>query len=87
MTNIDTVIYSAGIVLSDISDHCPVFLNYHNEPLDRNSRQELLIIQQITPQSIESFKIDIMNQSWSSVNEKKTANDAYDDFMKLFMRI
>lgn len=87
VTNIDTVIYSAGTVISDISDHCPVFLNYYNEPLDRNSRQELLIIQQITPQSIESFKIDIMNQSWSSVYEKKTANDAYDDFMKLFMCI
>lgn len=87
ITNIDTVIYSAGTITSDISDHCPVFMNYFCKPLDKGTRRVLPTIQHITSRSLEAFSLDISKQNWSSVFKEKNADNAYDAFIQTFRRI
>lgn len=87
ITNIDTLVHSAGTLTSDISDQCPVFMNYFCKPLDKEVRQVLHTIQHITSRGLEAFTLDISNQSWSSVFKQKNTYSSYDAFIHIFQCI
>ena len=78
-----------GILLSDITDHFPIF--HLAQLLESGSAQtvdEFIYIRKFTPKNIASFKNDLSTKDWSSVlsnDECLTAfNRFYDEFKKAY---
>ncbi len=81
--NIEDSIIS-GILINDISDHLPVFTIY-----DRNCRNITLAKKSQyrrvrTEQSINSFKNDLLTQSWDAIYQSNNIDSAYEEFLKIF---
>lgn len=87
ITDITTAVCSAGTIASDLSDHCPVFFVYRSSHVEKDVRSRPQIVQRVTQDRLESFKLDIMNHDWSSVFHKNNVNDAYSVFIQAFVRI
>lgn len=76
----------SGILISDISDHLPVFTVFdsdckpHQEPLSKFKRSR-------SEESLNVFKNDLFVQNWDGVYDKSNVHDAYDEFMRIFKQL
>lgn len=83
ITNINTIVRSAGTISSDISDHLPIFFCFQTRDLSR-SVGRLVTFQAITDCQLRSFRSTVMQTDWTSVFSKQCVNEAYDDFINIF---
>lgn len=87
ITHIDTYVSQAGTIVSDVSDHCPVFMSYNLEMHDSNDRDEPFTMQYVSDEALESFMHDISAHDWSPLFNISDANIAYGEFIKAFEQI
>lgn len=85
VTNIDTTVYNSGTIVSDISDHCPVFMAYSTHSPKSIKQKQSFIAQHITQNGLQAFQQDILSQDWSPVTNKMDVNDAYNEFITRFV--
>lgn len=76
----------SGILLSDITDHLPVFATIQNTT--KAKIQNYPEIQKLrrnkTPEAVEALKEDLGKQNWNVVYIHDDPNDAYDEFVSIF---
>lgn len=77
----------SGLLISDITDHLPVFLlvkgRYRENSLNRPKQYRRLR----SNESINLFKDDLINQKWDTIYENNNVNSAYEMFMKIFCKL
>ena len=80
-----------AIILSDISDHLPIVHVFDTNIFykNRNANETTVSCQRIYSKTdIDAFKNVVKNISWEEVlNEPKDPEKAFDEFLKLFMKI
>lgn len=84
IVDISTTVCNTGTLVSDISDHCPIFLIYTDDSKKTADACQQFTYQRITQASLEQFKNDVMNHNWSHVLNKTDANKAYNEFIRAF---
>ena len=80
-----------AIIFSDISDHLPIVHVFDTNIFykNRNANETTVSCQRIySKTNIDAFKNAVKNISWEEVlNEPKDPEKAFDEFLKLFMKI
>ena len=72
----------SGIVLSDISDHYPVFTLFSRNPITtKNYTKESF--RRITPNNLANFKNDLSTVDWSEVYNAENTNLSFNKFMQI----
>lgn len=87
LTNVETKILTVGTLSCDISDHCPIFCIYNTDINKNNELGDVFTFQSITELGLALFKLEVERYDWSSVFEKTTADDAYNCFLEIFLRL
>ena len=88
--NIFTNIYSddikSGILVTDVSDHLPIFVIYGLNNLEKIDKEmsEIRLIRQVNEESITAFKSCLTKQNWSTLFEETDVNAAYNTFLETF---
>ena len=77
---------TCGILFNDISDHLPIFaLCEYN--IKRNIVKEFQHIRKITEDTLASLSNELSQQSWDNVLNINHVNQAYDNFLYMFIDI
>ena len=66
--------YSAGVILSDISDHFPCLFSLQNENI-KESKPKLFCSRKLTDENIFKVNNDLLHQDWSTL-ESMEINEA-----------
>ena len=74
----------SGPLISDISDHLPVFTIYDNDYKTNLLDNKTVYRRVRTEVSITAFKNNLMEQNWDILYNSNNINSAYDDFLKTF---
>ena len=74
-----------GILYSDISDHLPIFVISPTIQLLKHESMKYIYIRKETDANIQSFRADLLSESWVDVFNLVVANDAYDIFLNKLM--
>ena len=74
----------SGLLISDISDHLPVFIVYDNDYKTNLPDNKTVYRRVRTEVSITAFRNDLMAQNWDIVYSSNNINSAYDDFLEIF---
>lgn len=78
----------AGLLITDISDHLPVFAVFQNVfKVNSRSIYESRIVRHRTPEAIEVFKEELGRQNWDDVYSYENPNEAYDIFLEKILNI
>lgn len=85
IVNRDTAITTAGTISYDISDHCPVFVIYVTSTTYKRNQEAGSVYRRITCADMDSFRSRILNQDWSSIYALNNPNDAYNEFLLIFL--
>ena len=72
----------SGIVLSDLSDHYPVFTLFSRDPKTTKHTSEETV-RKITPNKIADLKNDLSTVDWSEVYNVKDTNLSFNKFMQI----
>ncbi len=77
----------SGLLISDISDHLPVFTVY-----DNNYKRNQLDVKQDyrrvrTEKYMNAFKSDLLPQDWGVVYKENNIDNAYNIFKKIFISL
>ncbi|XP_061127169.1 uncharacterized protein LOC133147269 [Syngnathus typhle] len=77
----------SGLLVSDISDHLPVFMGFDDnyKIIQLARKQEYRRIK--TEETINAFKNGLMSQNWDIICNKNNINCAYEEFLKIFKRL
>lgn len=87
ITNADTLVSSAGTISSDISDHCPVFMQYSSSRVGKRRQHHTVTVQNITDESLQAFKRAVSMHDWSFVYMIRNVHEAYLKFIESFTNI
>ena len=82
--NIFTNNYSVstnGVLISDISDHLPIFTLLHDDSYIKHTNTETKYKRHVTDQNLTTLNIELTNYDWNSVFQSGNANDAYEIFI------
>ena len=73
---------TAGIVLSDISDHYPI---YTLSPINNksNSSKKYITKRIITEENLSNFQNSLDIADWSTVHQTQDVNVSFDNFMRI----
>ena len=72
----------SGIVLSDLSDHYPLFTLFSRRSLiTKNNTKERF--RKITPQNLQNLKNDLGTADWSEVYNNEDTNLSYEKFIQI----
>jgi hypothetical protein len=74
----------SGIMISDISDHLPVFYLSKKKSIDKTPRHKYITTQIINDQNIAALKNNLSSTEWSDVLCCDNTNTAYDTFIHKF---
>ena len=72
---------TSGLLISDISDHLPVFLLCDND-IPKEITPNSTMFRNESPNNIESFKSDLAIEEWLDVFHESNSNIAYTNFNK-----
>lgn len=73
-----------GLFIQDISDHLPIFTNFHYNPKGNFVKKKTQITFRLrNPVTVESLKMDLMRQTCESVYVSDV-NEAYNSFLRIF---
>ena len=77
-----------GILYCDLTDHFPLFFMQQNKLGISKSRptSEKIYKEIINSNTLNTLRQDLVEQNWSKVIETKCANDAYNEFEKVFSK-
>lgn len=92
LTNVNTIdsnvnVVSSGILLSDITDHLPIFVSANYKMLPSNESMSPLLARNYSPNSIENFMSRISNVNWDHVYQSNDANISFNVFSDMFNSI
>lgn len=87
ITNADTLVSNAGTISSDISDHCPVFMQYSSSKTEKRRQHQTVQVQNITDGSLQAFKRAVSMHDWSFVYMIRDVHEAYLKFIESFTNI
>uniref|UniRef100_A0A3B3BUC2 Reverse transcriptase domain-containing protein n=1 Tax=Oryzias melastigma TaxID=30732 RepID=A0A3B3BUC2_ORYME len=78
----------SGLLLTDITDHLPIFVVIEIENNQKIKKNETMnsLFREKTPSAIEAMKDDLMQYDWQEIYVDDV-NDSYSTFLDLFMRI
>ena len=82
-TNVSSNIES-GIVLSDLSDHVPVFAFIPNFHSQCNSSKQVSGFRNLSHVNIERFRQSLISTDWSEIYNCQNVNDCYNRFLEIF---
>ena len=75
----------SGIVLSDLSDHYPIFSLFSRNPITtENNLQESF--RRITPNNLANLKSDLSTVDWTEVYNAENTNLSFNKFMQIITR-
>ena len=77
---------TCGILFNDISDHLPIFVLCEYN-IKRNIVKEFQHIRKITEDTLASLSNELSQQSWDNVLNINDVNQAYDNFLYIFIDI
>ena len=72
-----------GLLITDISDHLPVFVICNRE-IKRNNVKTVKYIRSTNNECITALKQDLLLQNWSCVYDGSDVNESYDKFLNIF---
>lgn len=78
--------FEAGALSCALSDHLPVFLCM-DRPVEAVKKQETFTYQSITDDSLQAFRVSVIQQDWASITELNNGNEAYNAFLGIFTHI
>jgi len=81
--NINT---NSGIIISDISDHLPVFTVF-TYTRKKEFAKKHIVNRKIDDKSISNLTNELQLCEWRTVLETDNANDAYDNFIDIFSKL
>jgi hypothetical protein len=73
----------SGILITDISDHLPVFY-VSSQKVENPTSKTILTSRQISDNNVENFKMDLLQTDWSSIYLSSNVSTAYDLFIKSY---
>ena len=76
----------SGIILSDISDHCPIFAKIMSFFEDSPCTPPIKMVIKITPEKIRRLKDKLNSLSWDEVLVANDVNTSYDKFIHILVR-
>jgi hypothetical protein len=68
----------SGILISDVSDHLPIFFVCKYDVKFENCKNKYMYKRQLDEESINKFINDVSNVSWETVEQIKDPSIAYD---------
>ena len=75
----------SGILISDLTDHLPVFcLIGCNNKLQDTKSACYEFIRQVNPNNISKFNDYLQNEDWSDILRNDDVDNLYNDFMTIF---
>ena len=83
-TNFISSVNYSGILISDISDHLPVFTIIPTE-IQHKSKPEIILKRKIDDKSMEKLKQCLKEENWNLVYESENANQSYNEFVNIVM--
>lgn len=86
ITNEDEMNLKTGVLVSDISDHLPIFMFVKGQHRESCKKEEIKY-QSITLSSLKEFRDKISLCDWKDVLSAVEPNEAYDAFLKTFIRL
>ena len=78
---------NSGLLISDISDHLPIFAVCKYPDINRISNQTYTLIRQTDKNCIDALKNELLLQNWDDVMGSTDVNIAYDNFIKTFVNL
>ena len=78
---------NSGLLISDISDHLPIFAVCKYPDINRISNQKYTLIRQTDKNCIDALKNELLLQNWNDVMGSTDVNIAYDNFIKTFVNL
>ena len=78
---------NSGLLISDISDHLPIFAVCKYPDINRISNQKYTLIRQTDKNCIDALKNELLLQNWDDVMGSTDVNIAYDNFIKTFVNL
>lgn len=78
---------SSGLLISDISDHLPIFAICKYSEIKRTSIKKYTFTRKSDENCIIALKNELLVQDWNNVMDTNDVNSAYDNFIKTFVHI
>ena len=75
---------TSGIVISDISDHLPIFIKTNLTIFRNQNAKSEIEIREYTSANVENFKKELNNVDWTSVCNQDDVNVSYSNFINKF---
>ena len=72
----------SGIILSDITDHYPIFTTSSLKPIEKNKNPHLKK-RKFTPENIRRLQQSLRESDWSLVYNTQDVNSSYDNFISI----
>ena len=76
----------SGLLVTDITDHLPVFVIYKCDYVNTNTTDSPRYKRLLTERSIAALKQDLLAQNWNTIYDETNTNTAYDIFLSIFMK-
>lgn len=73
-----------GLLITDVSDHLPVFVIYNCECKRENKENTIKYKRLRTDETMNAFKGDLLNHSWELLYKEKNVDKAYEYFLNVF---
>ena len=78
--------FASGVVLFDMSDHCPVFHVINSSTPSQNSSRTEISFQLINEHSIAELKALLRSMDWSDLLSLEDVNSCYEKFNEMFSK-
>jgi len=79
--------YFSGILLNDLSDHLPIFLIDHNNPIKVKNDKNVTLRRRITEDNLKAFSEALDKVNWNNLKKFNDPNELYNEFLKTFTHL
>ena len=78
---------NSGLLISDISDHLPIFVVCKYPDINSISNHKYTLIRQTDKKCIDALTNELLLRNWDDVMGSTGVNIAYDNFIKTFVNL
>ncbi|XP_072041239.1 uncharacterized protein [Amphiura filiformis] len=78
---------TSGIILTDISDHLPIFVSTNLSVYGKDTNDVVIEIRDMSVQNIDTLKDNLRKVDWANVCENHDANTSYNKFIDKFKEV
>ena len=86
-TNASDYDNTSGLLISDVSDHLPVFVICKYPNLNRKTKKQLVKKHLVNSDTLDSLNDKLLDENWETVLSSKDVNNAYKYFLVKFTEI